>query len=171
MNVNARFPGSTHDAYIWRHSAVSQVMEAMYRRDARNVFYLLGDSGYPTRPWLLTPIPNPQAGGEERFNDRICSIRSLIERCNGVLKNRFRCLLRHRVLHYTPTVAARIVNACVVLHNMCIAYAVPELRYDQFIDHPDYGIFAAEVRGQPGGINPDLIAARRLQQNIIQNHL
>ncbi|KAJ8973094.1 hypothetical protein NQ317_010787 [Molorchus minor] len=43
------------------------------------------------------------------------SVRSIIERCNGVLKNRFRCLLEHSVLHYIPEVVANIVKACVVL--------------------------------------------------------
>ncbi|XP_023312848.1 putative nuclease HARBI1, partial [Anoplophora glabripennis] len=44
MNINAQFPGSTHDAHIWRTSRVSQVMEGIYRRDPGNVFFLIGDS-------------------------------------------------------------------------------------------------------------------------------
>ncbi|CAL1282031.1 unnamed protein product [Larinioides sclopetarius] len=47
--------------------------------------------------------------------------RSVIERCNGVLKARFRCLSKHRTLHYNPTFAGAIINACVVLHNMCVS--------------------------------------------------
>lgn len=45
MNINAQFPGSTHDAHIWRTSHVSQVMEGIYRHDPGNVFFLMGDSG------------------------------------------------------------------------------------------------------------------------------
>lgn len=45
MNVNAQFPGSAHDANIWRQSNVSGIMERVYRHDPRNVFFLLGDSG------------------------------------------------------------------------------------------------------------------------------
>lgn len=32
---------------------------------------------------------------------------------------RFRCLLHHRTLHYNPAMAAKIIIACCVLHNMC----------------------------------------------------
>ncbi|KAH1006059.1 hypothetical protein HUJ04_006941 [Dendroctonus ponderosae] len=67
-------------------------METVQRRNPKNMFFLLGDSSYPTRLWLLTPINNACSFmnlDEARFNDRLCSIRSVIERRNGVLKNRF----------------------------------------------------------------------------------
>ncbi|KAL5246220.1 hypothetical protein ACI65C_013628 [Semiaphis heraclei] len=35
------------------------------------------------------------------------------------------CLLRDRTLHYKPEKASSIINACVVLHNMCITNNVP----------------------------------------------
>lgn len=127
-------------------------------------------TGYPTRPWLLTPILNPQPGGEERYNEKVCSVRNTIERCNGVLKNRFRCLLKHRVLHYSPTVAAKIVNSCVVLHNMCIAAGIPEPEEEENVD---YGIYAPEINQHhelQDRVHPDLAAARQLQRNIIMNH-
>ncbi|KAL5243873.1 hypothetical protein ACI65C_011283 [Semiaphis heraclei] len=71
------------------------------------------DSGYPLRQWQLTPIPDPTTEAEENFNKRQMSTRSIIERCNGVLKMRFRCLLRDRTLHYKPEKASSIINACV----------------------------------------------------------
>lgn len=126
--------------------------------------------GYPTRPWLLTPINNPENVGEERYNNRHCSIRSLIERCNGVLKNRFRCLIRYRTLHYSPTMAGRIVNACCVLHNLCIENNIPEID-EHHPEEPDYGMYAVDINYNavvPG--NVDLATARALQQNIILNH-
>lgn len=39
----------------------------------------------------------------------------------GVLKTRWRCLRSERGLHYHPTTAGKIVNACVALHNFCIS--------------------------------------------------
>lgn len=51
-----------------------------------------GDSGYPLRPWLLTPIAEPITEAEKYYNIKHESIRSLIERCNGVLKIRFRLI-------------------------------------------------------------------------------
>lgn len=36
-----------------------------------------------------------------------------------------RCLLKHRFLHYHPEKATKIINACTVLHNICIMNNVP----------------------------------------------
>lgn len=127
--------------------------------------------GYPTRPWLLTPILNPENPAQQWYNDRLCSIRSIIERCNGVVKNRFRCLLRYRTLHYHPTTAGKIVNACCVLHNLCRERNIPEPD-EPHIEEPDYGMYNIPnfVDNMPRLVNPDLTAARDLQQNIIANH-
>ncbi|KFM67994.1 putative nuclease HARBI1, partial [Stegodyphus mimosarum] len=98
LNGNAKFPGITHDAFIWRSSKCREFLLTNHRRDRNN--WLLGDSGYPLEPWLLTPIRNPQTVGEEALNRRLLSARNSIERCNGLLKSRFRCLLKDRALHY-----------------------------------------------------------------------
>lgn len=69
----------------------------------------------------MTPIiSNNLAFAEQAYNNSHKSTRNVIERLNGVLKGRFRCLLKHRVLHYDPATSARIVNACAILHNICI---------------------------------------------------
>lgn len=86
-----------------------------------------GDSGYALRPWCLTPIAHPEEGTPEyRYNEAFLKARCTIERCNGVLKSRFRCLLKDRTLHYAPVKASRIINACTVLHNMCITNNIGE---------------------------------------------
>ncbi|KAJ8913887.1 hypothetical protein NQ315_005684 [Exocentrus adspersus] len=78
MNVVERFPGSAHDAHIWRQSNLSQVIETIYRENNGNWFYLLGDSGYPLRPWLLTPLRNTIPGTpEDRFNNCLKTIREV----------------------------------------------------------------------------------------------
>lgn len=84
--------------------------------------WLIGDSGYPLQPWLMTLFNNPQPNTpESRYNDSHLQTRNCIERCNGVLKSRFRCLLRERVLRYSPEKVGKLVNACAILHNICIA--------------------------------------------------
>lgn len=45
MHVNSSYPGSTHDAHIWRQSNVSNIMEEINRRNPNEPFFLLGDSG------------------------------------------------------------------------------------------------------------------------------
>ncbi|KAG5862405.1 hypothetical protein JTB14_030916 [Gonioctena quinquepunctata] len=69
----------------------------------------------------MTPVPNAAEGTTEmRHNFRHASARNVIERCNGVLKNRFRCLLGERKLRYDPEKVGTIVVACCVLHNICV---------------------------------------------------
>jgi len=52
---------------------------------------MLGDSGYALRPWLMTPLNNPEPNTPEgRYNEWFCKTISLIERTNGLLKMRFR---------------------------------------------------------------------------------
>ncbi|XP_029348450.1 putative nuclease HARBI1 [Acyrthosiphon pisum] len=118
LNVNAKFPGSTHDSHIWKMSLVRNHLSNTYRRDHE---WLLGDSGYPLEPWLLTPFNNPGDGSpESRFNVKFTSARSVVERAIGMLKGRWRCLCKQRMLHYKPTIASKIINACAVFHNICI---------------------------------------------------
>lgn len=52
--------------------------------------WLLGDSGYPLRPWLMTPILTPLSKQEEMFNRSHVKTRNCVERAFGVLKSRFR---------------------------------------------------------------------------------
>ncbi|KAK4874307.1 hypothetical protein RN001_013667 [Aquatica leii] len=54
LNCNAMYPGSTHDAAIWQMSTVQRYLRENHVRGT----WLLGDSGYPLQPWLLTPIEN-----------------------------------------------------------------------------------------------------------------
>lgn len=121
LNINARFPGSTHDAAIWQASAIKTIMEDLFVREDNSL--LIGDSGYPLQPFLLTPFENPEDNSpESRYNFSFIRARNTIERLNGVLKSRFRCLLKHRVLHYKPVTAGKIIYSCGVLHNMALRF-------------------------------------------------
>ncbi|KAH7937405.1 hypothetical protein HPB49_011750 [Dermacentor silvarum] len=67
-----------------------------------------GDSGYPLEPWLLTPVTGhpPTQTAEGKYNTAHSAMRSVVERCIGLLMNRFRCLQRYRTLLYEPERAA-----------------------------------------------------------------
>ncbi|KAM7281163.1 putative nuclease HARBI1 isoform X1, partial [Ixodes scapularis] len=130
MCIDPRYPGSVHDSFVWQFSWLrSQLEQGQVPRDDR---FLLGDSGYPLEPWLITPVPGNHATSTAcgRFNKAHSSIRSVVERCIGLLKNRFRCLQRNRALYYHPSTATAIVSACAVLHYICLASSEPEPESD-----------------------------------------
>lgn len=127
FSANAQYGGTAHDAYVWRRSRVKSTLEKLYNEGERN-FWLLGDSGYPLQPWLMTPFLAPNTEAENRYNVKHKQTRALVERCIGVLKSRFRCLSKERVLFYCPAKAGTIINACIVLHNVLIKARVPFLQ-------------------------------------------
>lgn len=89
----------------------------------------IGDSGYTAAPWMLTPmLHQPEGTPGFRYTAAHCSTRNCVERCIGVLKGRWRCTRRERTLHYGPEVAAVIIIACCVLHNIAVEHRLPEPR-------------------------------------------
>lgn len=118
----------------------------------------------------MTPLEyEPEPNTPEHFyNSRHKTVRSIIERCNGLLKMRFRCLLKHRVLHYSPEKASKIINACVLLHNLCIENNI-ELPDDvEEQDPPEMGVYIPEANNLAERVNPALAAGRRQRSRLIR---
>ncbi|XP_069192090.1 putative nuclease HARBI1, partial [Procambarus clarkii] len=155
MDFCARYPGSTHDAFIWANSRLHDRFEAgefgisyllgkicilyMIFKDVCTFYKLniyAGDSGYPLQHNLLTPFTNPENPPEELYNRSHARTRVVIEKTFGVLKSRFRCLHRSGgSLQYEPDKCAKISVACMLLHNYCIEQRIPleEIIDDDFI--------------------------------------
>ena len=70
IDVVAKWPGSTHDAFIRRMSGINQRISSGDVPIVNGWF--LGESGYPLRPNLLTPILSPETPSERRYNDIMC---------------------------------------------------------------------------------------------------
>ena len=87
---------------------------------------IVGDSGYPLEPYLMTPVGHPRTAGEHAYNNCHTKTRVVIEQTFGVLKSRFRCLHESGgSLQYDPIKSAHIAVACMLLHNNCIQRRVP----------------------------------------------
>ncbi|XP_040355938.1 putative nuclease HARBI1 isoform X1 [Ixodes scapularis] len=155
MCIDPRYPGSVHDSFVWQFSWLrNQLEQGQVPRDGR---FLLGDSGYPLEPWLITPVPGNHATSTAcgRFNKAHSSIRSVVERCIGLLKNRFRCLQRHRALYYHPSTATAIISACAVLHYICLASSEPEPESDS---DPEESELESEPSSERSASAPERLA-------------
>lgn len=113
MDIVARWPGREHDSTIFNNSAVKNKFD-------RNIMqgFLLGDSGYPCLRYLMTPLHNPQADEEQRYNQSHIRTRNTVERLFGLWKKRFQCLTR--TLHNKVENVCTIIVACAILHNVSL---------------------------------------------------
>lgn len=64
---------------------------------------------------------NNLSEAQQNFNNCLCGVRQIIERCIGLLKVRFRSILGERKLRYNPTKVGRIIYSCATLHNFLIS--------------------------------------------------
>ncbi|XP_048483147.1 putative nuclease HARBI1 isoform X2 [Plutella xylostella] len=180
--VDASTPGSAHDSNVWQsHPLCQHLTEAA--RNGDHVF-LLGDSGYPLRRTMVTPILNTVEGTpQHNFYNLHVTARNCVERCIGVLKARFRCLLAARALHYDPIMAGKIVNACCVLHNIANKTGAPvpfltpeEVEAEKQRQHQvgnqlttEAGILLNAINDDQRNrrINRDLLEGRAFQQALV----
>ncbi|CAG4976707.1 unnamed protein product [Parnassius apollo] len=151
---------------------ISQHLQELHNRG--EAVWFLGDSGYPLRPWLLTPIVNAKPGSAyEHYTNMHCLTRNTVEWCIGVLKARWRCLLAHRVLHYNHHMVAKIINACAVLHNICNRHRlpVPQLPSSDILEDQNNQIPQQPLQGVGVGAEQQLLASGRQQREFIVQRL
>lgn len=111
-NIVCRWPGSAHDSTIFNMSRVrSQFENGEFRGSL-----LVGDSGYPLKSYLLTPLSNPISPEEHLYNESHIRTRNTIERCFGVWKRRFPILSLG--IRLKREKIELIVVATAVLHNI-----------------------------------------------------
>ncbi len=123
-NIVARWSGLTHDSYIFRASVIKEQLEGTNFENG----VLLGDSGYPCLPYLMTPYPNSDNEKQRRFNRALRVTRSFVERTFGVLKHRFHVL--DGEVRMSPERVCTIIAACCILHNIAIDHNEPILDDD-----------------------------------------
>lgn len=86
----------------------------------------MGDKAYPLLPWLIPPYieRRPLTRVQRNFNSQQARTRQVIERSFGLLFGRFR-RLKYLDMNRTDLIPAT-VNACCVLHNICIGHEEDE---------------------------------------------
>lgn len=142
-NVDVHWPGSSHDSFILRQSEVWNVME-----NASSNGIILGDSAYPVRPWLLTPLSNPRTPSEISYNISHKKTRVIIEHTFGRLKRRFHLLHSENRRRSIEGVVTDI-SACCVLHNVAILRNQDVIEYNLRNDEqPDSQFYDGPMNNQ-----------------------
>ncbi|XP_018026978.1 putative nuclease HARBI1 isoform X2 [Hyalella azteca] len=138
INFNVSNPGSTHDSYIWSNCE----LRARFQRGE------FGDG-------LLL--------AEQEYNRRHTRTRVIIEQVFGVLKSRFRCLHKSGGnLQYKPSKCAKIIAACLLLHNRCILMNIPNP--DDYEEDEVY--MEPEERGHDGA---QRVLGRQVRDLLVHN--
>lgn len=105
------------DSYF--HKLVNVIMLSAH------VLCLSGGSCYIQKPWLMTPVEDPQTPAELRYNSSHAAALRVVSKAFCSLKSRFRCLARHGgSLQYSPVKVSQIFIACCVLHNMALGFSI-----------------------------------------------
>ena len=89
IDAVVKWPGSTHDAFMWRQSAIKQKISSGEIQTVDGWF--LGDSGYPLNSNLMTPFLSPVTSSERRYNRAFLKTRK-IECKFGIWKSRWRSM-------------------------------------------------------------------------------
>ena len=121
------YPGSMHDARVLRSTELFRKAESgeilnepvVAVNGAQRRPLLLGDGAYPRLPWLTKPFPNNVNLNDVQrsFNRRLSSARVVVERAFGVLKGRWRILLKRLDNRFANV--SEIILSCCILHNIC----------------------------------------------------
>ena len=175
-SVATGYPGSCHDARVWAESRIGKFSVSGALKFPEEIIdqvkvkpLLLGDSAYPLSVNLLKPYPflNALTPEEKKFNVILSGARVTVERGIGILKARWRILLKR--LDATIENVSDVIITCVVLHNFC------QFENDEFSD--DDGILdelirrerrAKNMRRQHGGTT---CAAGNHLRDVIKRHV
>ena len=123
-DVYAKWPGANHDSFILTQSTVHDNFEQGHYGEG----WIIGDSGYGQKSWLMTPLATPVTNQQKKYNRSLVKTRCLIERAIGEAKSRWR-IIDHTGgrLCYLPQKVSKITVTCCVLHNMCKRANIPML--------------------------------------------
>jgi len=113
-DLDVGWPGSTHDARIWKRSEAKSYLE-----EEGGPFYIVGDSGYPISEMLMKPYTTEEAANNrqrKKFNAKLSGMRTMMSEClYGVWKRRFPII---KSLRTDFLLSQKIIIATAVLFNI-----------------------------------------------------
>ncbi|XP_031328081.1 putative nuclease HARBI1 [Photinus pyralis] len=112
VDIVVRWPGSAHDTTIFNSSR----LKARFENGSYPNCLLLGDSGYPVKSYLLTPLLHPNGQQEQLYNESHIRTRGVVEKLFGVWKRRFPVNAYGCRLKLDTTLI--VIVATAILHNV-----------------------------------------------------
>eukprot|EP01018_Ginkgo_biloba_P001691 Gb_24969 [translate_table: standard] len=104
LDICTGWPRSLNNTRLLRNSSFYRLCEGGERLNGHLISigtidmreYIVGDGGYPLFPWLIIPFSGAVTNAQKLFNFKQSSMRIVVEREFGKLKNIWR-LLQNRV--------------------------------------------------------------------------
>ncbi|KAL3728828.1 hypothetical protein ACJRO7_033415 [Eucalyptus globulus] len=171
--VYAGWEGSANDCRVL--SAALETPRLQFPRPPPGKYYVV-DSGYASLPGFLTPFKgeryhlNEYRGGTRRprtakelFNHKHSSLRNVIERSFGALKNRF-SILRH-MPSFSIRKQAYVVIACCTLHNYIRDQDKMDRNFALYGD-PDYPLGSTEDEVVDDASHDEAAEINMIKKNI-----
>lgn len=113
--------GSEHDSSAFKVTSLYHNLVKSHQWYIDHGFYLIGDSAYAQRPFLITPYDNAKPGTKkDAFNFHLSSCRIYVECAFGEMYKRWGILWRP--LSFKLCNSIRIIESIFRLHNMIIQF-------------------------------------------------
>lgn len=148
IDVEVGWPGKSHDGRAFKNSKIYSRLE----NDSRTIgddFFLIGDSAYPNKRFILTPYKDHGnlSAMKRNFNREHSRARQSIECAFGRTVERFRRLKFLHVQKIEDGITICIV-AC-ALHNFCIMHNEESFSASTALNEspPSFNIFTDDVTG------------------------
>lgn len=142
-----------------RESAIWDLFEVNQNRIFPGAV-ILADSGYMCNNWVITPFLGNLTPAQQRFNNSLTATRSCVERCFGVMKQRFHSL--HVPIRFKNIEkSSKLIVAACILHNLCISVGDDGSDFDDQLQGP-------VIQNYPPADLPQNFGRR---QQLLQNFL
>lgn len=164
-DIVARWPGSTHDSFIFNQSKLKTRLEIGEFDD----LVILGDGGYALNSYMMTPFRTPSNPIETHFNKIQAKTRNTVERKYGVFKRRFPCLaFGLRCLLQT---SLTVIVACAILHNFCIMHNIPDPPEEESIEAAVAATSLNNEENENRSAGSNQVSNGRIRRNVMANQL
>lgn len=149
MHVFAGWPGSSQHDTVWTNSEIYKCLQADMASLLPTGTYLIGSTAYPLDKFLMVPFKDSEQLTKKQyeFNEKLSSIRVIIDQAFDRLKGQFRKLKYINVLNL-EYVKYIILSAC-ILHNISIKDGVTYVTEEPVNEEPESIVVDCTVFDNP----------------------